>query len=660
MKVRPPWSGDGRDGPAGLSAPTRWSWRLTVLDVVTAVATGVFAVVLFRSRVEWTSLDLTVPAIYFGDYLFYGNAVWNAQLGNAFTGRSLGAMGGQQIGLSSYGVEWFQSWFVAQLDPGGASPWRAMYRYWELSYFLTGLTCFLSLRWVGCARVPALLGSVAFTFVPQHEYNIYGLYYVNIATIPLALVFTLKLLTGAKFAQLAPRGLIVRERVASTLGGLIVMFVVLFGLTGANYHMVFVFLLLCFSSFVMLSRRRWWPRAARLAAAASVATVPLMISYGPVIIGRLSAGLTLSEESQSDRRAFAAYANGGDPFGLLLPFQTGFIQSAAEDVAVLRAFLTEYQTSAITQGTEYTAFKGGIAVGAVLLLLVLQVLGAHRRVDLLRRVSPASAAWAAGVLLLVLTALLTVRGGSGTLIAFVAPQLRGYARATTLVTFCALLLLALAASRAHLESRFVQLLALALLLLATSESVSSTDRHVQAQDVDSVVNVVSNAQTAMTGGVGFELRSLGPRGTERLVAGAETQLPDGCAVLVLPLVKYPVDFSIGLASYYAYEVVKPGLVASDLTWTSGGFTGTPGNRFADTWTAPYRDGEVEKVLEAADDGGLCGTLFFKSLHEGFFVAGPASGSQYVDPSADVERALMQRYGAPCYVEEAAQVQLYCR
>lgn len=628
-------------------------------DLGLALASGILCLWIFRWRAEWSNIDIRNPSLYLFDPLYYANAVWNAQLGDVFTGRSLGSPGAQQIGLSSYGVEWVQAWFTGQLDRNPMSPWRAIYRYWELSYAICGLTSFIALRWLRCSRLPAFMGALAFTFIPQHEFNIRALYFVNIGTLPLALALLAKLVGGATWSELLPRAWGIPDQRSRAAALALAFSVFLFGLLGANYHMVFVFFLASILGAVMLMRRRWWPRALRIGAVAALSTVSLAISYLPIILGRARAGLPFAEETQADRRAFAAYINGGDPFGFFLPFDSGFIERSLSHISVYSKFFTEYDSSPLIAGTEFTVFRGGFAVSSAVLLLLLQALGLFRRADRFRSVSRPFGAWWSAATMLLITALLTMRGGLGTLISFVAPQIRGYARASTLMTFMAIVLICLAATATTFRSRVPKLIALVLLVACCVESISATVPHVQEKNVNTLTRIVPS-DPAVSGSASFELRMLGPLGTHRLIDAAQQKFAPGCQILTFPLAKYPVDFGIGLKSYYAYELIKPGLVESNLTWSSGGFPGTPGNKFSDTWLEAYRSGDVASVVKAADAVGMCGVILFRSLQDGFHRAGPASGSRYTQQASDVDLALQNRYGGACYTDADAQIEIYCR
>lgn len=632
------------------------------VEVALTMATGALIYALFIWRSGILALDLRTPITYGGDSLLYGNFVFNAQLGDVFKGLSLGAPGGQQMGWSAWGVEWFQSWVVGHLASGADGPWMAMARYWQFAYFAAGVTAYLALRWLRAGRIPAIVGAVAFALVPQTE-NPTEFILTSIFTLPLVLAVGIRLTSGSSFADLVPTRRPVKGRHRTLLGVCLTATCGLVAMFGANYYQIFNLLMVVTLGVTMATRRRWWPRAKRLGLVAGFCAIPTIIGISGVMIHRLSAGLGLSEPALSDRRAYAAYANGGDPFALLLPLRDGFLNMALRAVVTpFGDFYSEWNHALIT-GEEYITFLGGVAVFLAVILLVLGLLGAYRRQDFLRRVSPMRAVVKATLLAWALATLWYSRGGLGTFLSFVLPQVRGYARASTIVGICAIAFLALIATRALRNPGVIRRVALVCLCLAAVDSVVAT---VSVKQVDASANyqVIDvprrDLDVPVVGGYGLSVRSLGLKGTKDIVVSAESKFAPGCTVLVLPLMHYPADFDIGLISYYSYEVIKPGLVASTLKWTAGGLPGTPDNRFTDKWLAQYRVGEYGPILQAADEAGYCGALYFSSLQQGFFVAGPLNGSAYTKNAATVAAALEQHYGKPCDAVAGAEVFLFCR
>lgn len=642
------------------AARVRSHWASQLLSELSlAGLLGLGCLLLFRVRSGWSSVDTGLPYLYFADPLQYANAVFNAQMGNPFEGPTLGGPTGQQMGLSSYGVEWAPAWFAAQLASPENGPWQAQYRYWELSYVLVPMAAYAAARWLGVQRVVAAVAAVGFTFIFQHQNEFRILFYVSLVVLPFAIVLAIRMSAGSTFAELVPGKWPSTGRRRSILGAGLAALALLTALTGANYYMIFSFLLLGSAAALLLVRRRWWGRSARLAVLTGFSGLPLAISYLPILFARSQQDLA-AEASQVDRRAFAAFANGGDLLNLLMPYTSGKVYETAREVPELGAFMLEYFTSPLTVGSEYVFYRGGVAVPAALALILLALLGAYRRQDLLMQVSPLPTTFKATLFVSVLCTAWYARGGLGTAFAFAVPQIRGYARAASLVTFCAFLVLALVASRRVTSFLPVRVLAAVLLVVAALDSVSTADRLPPQPSGRSYTVPSETGLTTALGGDGIVVRTLGPEGTKELVVAADARLPDGCTVLVLPIVQYPVDFMIGLPSYYAYEEIKPGLLPSDVNWSSGGFQGTPGNAFVDRWIGSYAAGDLESVLSASEGEGYCGTLFFSDLHAAFHEAGAARGSRYLQPAPDVRAALRARYGPPCHDDQESQVQLYCR
>lgn len=637
--------------------PGRPALRLIGFDALLTLATGAAAMLIFGWRSRFFEADPETPLAYKADAIQYGNVVWNAILGNPFTSGSLGAPGGQQFGLSSYGVEWIPSLVAAAMSPAGATtPWPAIYRYILLTYVLTGATAYLALRWVRAPRVAAVMGALGFCLIPQHQENaIAALFLANLFAVPLALALALRILEGARFEDLPPSAWRWRRRLS---GWCIASVCIALLPLGANYYMVFALMTFGLSAIVAVTRRQWWPRAIRLGGLTGACVLASLVAYGPILFARARAGVG-PEDSQSDRRPFAAYLNGGDPLSLFSPFRNGFVEDALKEMPRYAGFATEYDTSTAVTIGEYSGFRGGTALLAVFAVLALAALGAFSRADFLRRRTPLPplALWA--VVILVLLALAYSRGGLGTLISFLLPQIRGYARLAAFVAFTAIALLALLTSSRATPNRALRVTCSVLLAAVALESVTAVTAVNQPRYGSSIVEPVVLAE--FNAGVetpGLVVRTLGPEGAERLAAEADRLLPDDCVVLVLPLAKYPVDFGLGLTSYYAYELLKPGLVASDVYWSSGGFAGTPHNRFTDTWLAAYQRGEVDAVVDAAEAAGYCGILLFSGLQDAFHGAGPVNGSAFAQSGSAVAGILDQRYGR-CYDDSESAVHLYC-
>jgi len=154
------------------------------------------------------------------------------------------------------------------------------------------------------------------------------------------------------------------------------------------------------------------------------------------------------------------------------------------------------------------------------------------------------------------------------------------------------------------------------------------------------------------------LRTPGPAATEQLVAAASQQLAPGCSVLVFPIVTYPVDFTIGVESYVGYDTLKPGLVDSDLKWTPGSLPGTPNAAWNEALVQLYRSHDYTGAIGLAEQHGACGALLMSSLQDVIATASGTTGTPH-GAAADIRGALQQEYGAACYTDADAAVELYC-
>lgn len=612
-----------------------------------ASACGVAAVAVALWRLDWWGYDQTLPQTYFADPVQSANMVYNAQTGNPFFTPTLGAPLGQQLGLSAYGVEWPQSMLAGVLAPAQVGPWLALNRYMLLSYFLAGAFGYLGARWVGVRRATAFIVGLCFSLVPLHLlFSVSWFTLGNYAASALFVAIFIRLASGTPLTELVPRIPANWSSGAKTvLGVAAIAFCGLASAVGGNYFMWFNGLIALIVGTALLARRAYWRRALRVWLVGVVQLSVIVAVALPIVVARKHAGLSMAEPSTSDRRAFAALANGGELFSAFLPSAGSVSHKWLERFPVFSNFVREYYSSQLIIAKDY---QGGLVVVFAVLALGAWGIGLLRRGDAFTRVTPLSGVVQASVLLLGASALLYLRGGFGSFFAFIFPSIRAYDRVVILVVFSSLLVLAGLAALPGIRSVARRLITVALILVLLDAISGMHPPGPANRDQRLVIDL----------GNGLQLTSLGPTQTKELVKAANKLMPAGCSVLVLPAVTYPVDFTLGVTSYVGYETIKPGLLGGTVGWTAGGIPGTPNAQWNDELVARFRAQQFASAIDLAADHRSCGALLFTSLQSVIAQATAGTGSPHGAPEV-VQAALRKRYGDPCYADLSSQVELYC-
>ena len=637
-----------------------------VKDSIITGLTAFVAIYIFLARSQWSKLKLKDPLFYLADQLTYANLVSNAQAGNPFLGAHLGGPAGQQIGLSAYGVEWAQSYFVSFFADFHSGPWLAMNRFFIFTYGLTAVFAFIAFRWVRTPRLFAFVGALIFTFAGHHEGDgSYELFQTNLALIPLICALIIHLMDGKKISQVISFKNSYLSKYSKRLSVVIVTLIFLGELTSSNYYAVMASLILISFSIFFICRRSSWSKAKNFAIVFMLSLVPLVISYSPILVGRLVNGLSYREPATADRRAFASYANGGDLFSLILPNQSSgywgssFWVTVSNHIAVLKNFLNEYFTSPLTNNSEYNQHPIGVIGLGFIILLVAIYLGAYGRNHWLEKSNFKNHTFLNSLIFLGVTSLWFVRGGLGTFFSFLFPYVRAYSRFSIFIVFILLICIFSIVSDKHLFHAWIKLIIFVTLAAGLVDNISSTTTI--GQDIgQSVVHSVSNneAPWAISSQGGLQLRSLGILGTEKLVRVAEAKFAPGCTIVVLPLVEFPVDFNTGISSFYNYEELKPGLLPNHLKWTAAGIPGTKNNYLTDKFVSGYRVGRYEPLLDFVKSGPYCGVLMMRGLQDTFASASAPGHPTYQSP-ANITAALINQFGEPCYSDIESAVDLYC-
>jgi len=629
------------------------------------VGVGLSSVFIFIFRSGWSDLNINQPLSYFADPLYYANLVRNAQSGNVFLGSGLGAPQGQQYGLSAYGFEWIQSYFISLFATEELGPWLALNRFAIYTFFATGFCSYIVLRWMNVNLAPAAIGAVSFTLIPNHQVFSPGL--GNMSALVLVIGVIWRLASGRDMSALFFGNTKERSHTKEknntkinflskhslSLNTLILIVICLFQLTAALYYVMFTTLLGGSLLLYFLLRRNRLSQIKATLVFLSFQVVTMLIALLPIILGRLSNNLPFSEPSTGDRRPFAAYANGGDLYGIFSPFSANSLYyRVISKVPSVQGFYSEYFTSPITLGSEYIFYPSGFVFVALVLVSIIILLGPSGRYKvLLSEITPF-------IILILLTVGWYLRGGFGTYFSFLFPYVRGYARFSAIMIFAGIALLGFFSSlRKQKTIRNLSLLLLLMVLVDTVSNISVINQTINKGEVRTV-GERELPGSSLNGSTGITLRTLGYLGTQQLIKESEQLFEKNCSIAILPLTSFMVDFNIGITSYYTLEFIKPGLEPSSLKWSSGGISGTPNNVFTDRNLVNYQSGKYEGLFADIETFDFCGVLFFRSIQDAFYEAGPLNGSNYGKADALVSK-LISEFGKPCYSDLESAVDMFC-
>lgn len=628
-----------------------------VAEILLSLLAGFSAVTFFVIKSGWRSIDLTKPLMYFADPLYYANLVFNAQNGIALKGPSLGGLVGQQYYLSAYGFEWIQSTFVSLFAGPGQGPWLAMNRFLIYSFFATGVVGYVAFRLLEINRLYSTLGAVAFSLIPDHQPFSVGL--ANMSVLPLSIVIIWKISEGKSLEEVFPyvSKKVQSARVRKRLSIFILFVLALFELTAASYYILLLLLLSSSLALFFLTSPRYLSRTKNLSIFAITKVSVLIISLGPILFLRWHQNLGLAEPSTGDRRPFAAYANGGDLISLISPFSSrSYFSNLIDKISVFKNFYAEYGSSSITSGTEYIIHPFGFVIIFLIVIFLGNYIYSNYRQQTDGNNSTNFPGSTTSVLLLCVSILWYVRGGLGTLTAFIFPYIRGYSRFNAIITFIALLTIGKMLIASSPKKKILIYLSITIVLLDTVSSIPRivTDQKSTFQKVIGRDEIPGSSATTDN----IPLNSLSYSQTEKLISFANKSLLKNCLVMELPIIKFPVDFSIGIPSYYSYELIKPGLTETNQVWSAGGIAGTPGNLSNELTGLSYSKSDLASVISLYESQKVCGVLVFSSIADAISVASSHLGFNYPNRST-ISGVLTKSYGKPCYVDSAADVELYC-
>lgn len=631
---------------------------LFLVEVIIGAGIGLLSSIIMIWQSALNRIDMRAPLDYFADTLQYANWVSNAQSGDVLFNFRLGAPLGQQYGLSAYGYEWIQAEIIGSFASANAGPWLAINRYILFCTFMAAFTAYISFRWLGSNKTLSLLGAVIFSAVPYFTGSSgQALNLGMVATIPLVITACIKLLEGKNLQDLVFN---YRSSKRNYILNASCLFVIaFFGFLGAFYYQMLLILII-FSTTLILLIRKQFESAKAGTYFIGFMMIPLLISYAPIIFSRLYNQLGISEVSTGDRRPFAVYANSGDLFSLFSPLSPdSFIYGQLSKIGPIMNFFNEYWSSSINNNAEYSGHPIGTTLIVTLILFSIFYIRNRWKQVIYDSKKFFSSDLNAILTLLLVSILWYVRGGFGTFAGFVFPYMRVYSRVSVIILFISIAFL-FAIIRNHSSySKKSYILSVALATILAVDS-SSSMYPIRQTDTDVIIKAVGTDELpgASKFKDGLEVRTLGIKSTRNLIAKAEEKLSKECSILVLPLVNFPVDFQIGVASYYGYETIKPGLEPSSLNWSSGGIAGTPNNLFVEKWLPNYREARYQEFLSAVQSSGYCGILNLRSLQQ-LFHDYNLTGNMNYGPSEGLTTELVARFGAPCYSDIDAALDLYC-
>jgi len=635
---------------------TSYGLKFTV-HLISLIFAGAVPVFIFMNRSGWLTLKIDQPLMYFADPLYYANMVANAQQGHPLTGENLGGATGQQYSMSAYGFEWVQSLFVSWFANSQEGPWLAQNRFFIYTIIATSITAFLALRYLGTSILYSAIGGMTYSLIPDHQPYSVGL--ANMSVLPIALAIIWKIQTGTSVEDLFP--FLFKQNSKKTTRKLISIVILIciafFELSAAAYYILLITVLASSICLILLTFPGNLRKIGNYTIFICTQLFALVICLAPIIYNRISNGLTFSEPSTGDRRPFAAYANGGDLISLLSPFsERSILYKILSKFGVYENFYKEYTTSTITSGTEYIIHPFGLILFLLFPFLFYIMVKNNYKKTQLHFYDRYSDAQKAGLFLVIISLCWYLRGGFGTLFSFAFPYIRGYARFNSIVTFYLIAVFGVFITK-KIASNIVVTISMVLVLVDTSSSIPK----IIQDNSRSIEKIIGNDEIPGSASSinNLEFTSLGYLGTQKLQDYANLYLPKGCVIFVAPLVRFPVDFAIGIPSYYTYDLIKPGISGSHQKWTAGGITGTPANQyFEELWPA-YANSNFKALNSAFTNSNVCGVIVFEKIADAVFEGGNAIGYKFPSARMILEN-LNNLYGKPCYLDSTAKVTLFCK
>ena len=583
--------------------------------------------------------------MYMGDSIQFANLIAAAQAGNVFYFPKLAAPGGQNWLSTAYGSEWMQVSFASALASSEAGPWLAINIYLLFSVMLVTVSTFFASRFLGVKILPAILvaltagllrGPFAWAGWPTLQ-NYAGLILFSAIVVKVLQGYPLGNLNGRSPADTATKN-------QKLISGGILAATFLVSSLNANYYMWFAGILAFASCVAVILTTRNWLVVKRLLVLAGGQLLVITIALLPIVATRILNHRTLQEISTGDRRAFAALANGGEIPSLFMSAQSSISDAILRLIPPVRAFLDEYQSSPFITDARP---RGGLALSLLVLVLALWYVSTLRRKEAQFRPFASNETIPAALLVMVLFVLMYIRGALGLVVAFVVPSLRGFDRVIPLVSIMALMILGLVASQVSLKIlKRVSGAALVLCMLDYSSAVVPFDQPTSRGVNTSTTEILAN---------GYEYKSASLGEITRITQLAESKMGSNCAVLVLPVNTYPVDFPSGVVSYLTYDTLKPALIKANLRWSSGAVPDTIGDQESTNLRNLYLNREYSLLSKAGQTNGFCGALVFGSLQNAMSSTNPEA----FDTLDTVVNAFISNGYSVCGKEENSNLTLLC-
>ena len=550
-----------------------------LIDAAAALGAAALALVLAALVLEIWNAPLHAPWVYSGDGIHYGMFVKGIlDHGWHYTNPSLGAPDGQQL------YDWpiasgenLQA-LIVRLLGFVFSDWAAVTNvYFLLTFPFAALTSFAVLRWLGCARGPAVVCSTLFALAPYHfvrgerELFISGYY-----AVPLGAYLVLAILADKELFARRRGG---SRRLAYVSGRsllTVALCLAIASASGSFYYSAFTILLVASVTILTLIVRR-----SRRALASGVVVIALI---GAGVLVTLAPSVAYRYEHGQNELVRTRGVNESEIFALKLTQLVLPIED--HRVGALASRSTRYSETAPFGLLGRPVHLGLVATIGFAWLMVVVVAGAATTGTWRTSIPYRDAAVANLIAFLIGT----VGGISALIAATVTPQFRAWNRISIVISFFALLAVATALTTLGRRwDRGGRRLAFIGVLTATL-----------------VLGVLD--QTSRSYVPPYETIRQEYESDARFVEQIEARLPSGARILELPYTPFP---EAGLTGQLGdYDLARPYLHSHDLNWSFGAMKGRP-----EDWLAARNDEGLDALLSDAVADGFDGLYIDRSGYD---------------------------------------------
>ena len=557
---RRPTSAHARRLVRGLTeAVGRRDVGFALLVAASASAAAVLVLRLWRA-------DFSIPFTYSGDGLFNLMVIKGLlEHGGYQENPNLGAPFGQDLYDFALATERLNLWFIEGLGFLSSNPATVMNIFFLLTFPLTALSAFLSLRLLGVSPGVSTVCSLLYSLAPYHFFR--GEAHVFLSAyyaVPLGAYLVVAVLSDTPLFVRRPAP---RRRIWAYASGrslLAIGFCLIVGSAGGYYAAFTLALLVAAIVLASLARRTPRPLATGGAVFAVIAAA-FALNLAP----------TMEFEREHGKNAVVARAPVETlrwslvPVELILPREDHRIEFVAEQKLRLGSALV------LAERGQNLGLVGTIGLLWLLAIMLLTAIRPTRRLaDGVTRFSAVSA----------LVAILfgTIGGVSSLVAYFVAPELRAWNRISIVIAFFALIAVAmlLEHARRRLGSGTRGRAGFAALLGATL--------------VVGALDQTSNASIPAYADLEGRYRQ-----DAAFVEEIERHLPPGSAVFQLPHMPFPE--SRGPGTIEDYDLVRGYLHSRDLRWTYGAMKGRP-----EDWAEELHTKPLPLVVPAVAASGFDG------------------------------------------------------